>query len=205
MKKHLILTTIVLTAMLQACKDDRCECVPDDGNHPAEIIHHEINAIVAYQRHIEIDIDQNGEYDYSFGSVLIEENDLPYLYLFANGETTNGSKLLLQSNPEVLNARWARSLAKGAKIEDSAGNGNEWNVPQMHGNIIGVRDNGVQKTYIGPWIGKQHAYMGMKFKINGKYHYGWIRITHVTGKEQILVEDYAYNNIPEQPIYAGQE
>lgn len=45
----------------------------------------------------------------------------------------------------------------------------------------------------GPWAGKLNTYMGIKFLINWKYHYGWIGLTHPGGGERVLIEKYAYN------------
>jgi hypothetical protein len=59
--------------------------------------------------------------------------------------------------------------------------------------------------YYGKWTNVTNRYLGLKFKIHGKTHYGWARLTVVdqgftlTGK----LTGYAYETIPNKPIIAG--
>jgi hypothetical protein len=57
----------------------------------------------------------------------------------------------------------------------------------------------------GPWFNVTNRYLGLKFKIKGKTHYGWARLT-VTGTFGSIVATltgYAYETIPNKPIIAG--
>jgi hypothetical protein len=76
--------------------------------------------------------------------------------------------------------------------------------------------NGVGSQYSdeGPWAGKgkgvRNRYLGLKFVIHGKVHYGWARLS-VTLAHHRQFDDvsgtltgYAYETIPNQPIIAGQ-
>jgi hypothetical protein len=66
-------------------------------------------------------------------------------------------------------------------------------------------------AYGCPWANVSDRYLGLKFKINGEYHYGWARLTvkfhggppkdrtweaHLTG--------YAYETVAGKSIMAGQ-
>ena len=58
----------------------------------------------------------------------------------------------------------------------------------------------------GYWQPNMTAYLGVEFDINGGTHYGWIRMStwFLEGVNGGIIEEWAYNSIPGQPILAGQ-
>jgi hypothetical protein len=59
----------------------------------------------------------------------------------------------------------------------------------------------------GPWLNVTRRYLGLKFKILGKTHYGWARLNVKTvGKFDIsaTLTGYAYETIPYKRIIAGK-
>ncbi len=58
-------------------------------------------------------------------------------------------------------------------------------------------------SYHGPWCNVANGYLGVKFFILGKAHYGWARLT-VTKAPGLLLTGYAYESIPGKPIIAGK-
>ena len=58
----------------------------------------------------------------------------------------------------------------------------------------------------GPWANVNHRYLGLKFVITGKVHFGWARLnvacsnSHVTA----LLTGYAYETVPNRPIVTGR-
>ncbi len=54
----------------------------------------------------------------------------------------------------------------------------------------------------GPWLNVKNRYLGLKFIIKGKDHFGWARLT-TTGRIALLT-GYAYETIPNKPIIAGK-
>jgi hypothetical protein len=60
---------------------------------------------------------------------------------------------------------------------------------------------------LGRWRNVTNHYLGLKFKIKGKIHYGWARLTvQVPGGALIkaTLTGYAYEDIAGKPIKAGQ-
>jgi hypothetical protein len=58
----------------------------------------------------------------------------------------------------------------------------------------------------GPWKDAKDRYLGLKFKIGGKVHYGWARLTvhaHWGDSIQARLSGYAYETIPGKAIIAG--
>ncbi len=68
-------------------------------------------------------------------------------------------------------------------------------------------NEGERRYYFGPWEnngkGVKNRYLGFKFLINGKYHYGWARITFRHPVDAILT-GYAYETVANKPIVTGQ-
>jgi hypothetical protein len=64
-------------------------------------------------------------------------------------------------------------------------------------------------TSSGPWKNVKNRYLGFKFRINGKTHYGWARLSvtmHRNGVYGIsaLLTGYAYETVPNRLIIAGK-
>ncbi len=64
----------------------------------------------------------------------------------------------------------------------------------------------------GPWVNVTNRYLGLKFEIRGKTHYGWARLTVKLPGHQMRdnypirakLTGYAYETIPGKAIIAGQ-
>jgi hypothetical protein len=63
----------------------------------------------------------------------------------------------------------------------------------------------------GPFANITHRYLGLKFKLHGKVHYGWARFSAVTAgfpdgvpTVSATLTGYAYETIPNKPIVAGK-
>jgi len=60
----------------------------------------------------------------------------------------------------------------------------------------------------GPWAnhgkGFKNRYLGLKFYVNGKAHYGWARLTILHKNTFAVMTGYAYETIPNKPIIAGK-
>jgi hypothetical protein len=66
--------------------------------------------------------------------------------------------------------------------------------------------NQVSSGSIGPWNNVTNKYLGLKFYIKGKPHYGWARlnVNHKSGFQQAILTGYAYETTPNKPIIAGK-
>ncbi|HWY59990.1 MAG TPA: hypothetical protein VNZ03_36340 [Terriglobales bacterium] len=64
--------------------------------------------------------------------------------------------------------------------------------------------------WYGPWAnggkGLRDRYLGLKFTINGKSHYGWARVSVTIGQQNFTatLTGYAFETIASKPIVAGQ-
>ena len=65
-------------------------------------------------------------------------------------------------------------------------------------------------SWSGQWVnggkGVKNRYLGLKFKIKGRFHFGWARLTVTTTKGgfTVTLTGYAYETTAGKPIKAGQ-
>ena len=65
--------------------------------------------------------------------------------------------------------------------------------------------SGTEYGSVGQWFNVSDRYLGLKFVIRGKLHYGWARFSVIIGGGRITaaLTGYAYETIPGKPIIAG--
>jgi len=63
-------------------------------------------------------------------------------------------------------------------------------------------------TFQGPWAnggkGVKNRYLGLRFLINSKVHYGWARLNVGPNNAHGVLTGYAYETIPRRPIISGK-
>jgi len=61
-------------------------------------------------------------------------------------------------------------------------------------------------TIWGLWDNLSDHYLGLRLLQSGQTYYGWVRlrIDVTQSYASVIIRDYAYNSIPDQPILAGQ-
>lgn len=61
-------------------------------------------------------------------------------------------------------------------------------------------------TAFCPWLKVQQSYVGLKFVIQGKVHFGWARINRINGNAGFpaVIDGYAYESVPGKPIVTGK-
>ena len=61
-------------------------------------------------------------------------------------------------------------------------------------------------SFKGNWVNATNKYLGLKFKIHGRTHYGWARLSiqYANFTLTATLTGYAYETIPNKPIIAGK-
>jgi hypothetical protein len=103
----------------------------------------------------------------------------------------------------------AAALAAGATIGSS-----QRFVGTGHSVGMGARVfylSNTKQNWFGPWLdggkGVKDRYLGLKFKIDGEFHFGWARITVATTAHhgfKTTLTGYAYETVANKSIRAGQ-
>ncbi|HTS37404.1 MAG TPA: hypothetical protein VMH04_17135 [Candidatus Solibacter sp.] len=64
---------------------------------------------------------------------------------------------------------------------------------------------GASSWFLGPWANATNRYLGFKFLINGKVHYGWARLTVKNFNQggAVTITGYAYETTPQTALKEG--
>jgi len=92
-------------------------------------------------------------------------------------------------------AFWASALDAGVKIGPK-------------GHFLSAKSIWMDNSLGGPWNDVRNRYLGLKFSIKGRSHFGWARLNvHFNPnsyKITATLTGYAYETIPGKPIIAGK-
>ena len=104
---------------------------------------------------------------------------------------------------------WASALPAGVKIGASTKFHSSSNAEMAYSTSYATSTiNGtIKHTYrAGPWLKATNQYLGLKFVISGKTHYGWARLTtNCTGRNcSELLTGYAYETVANKGIVTGK-
>jgi hypothetical protein len=133
----------------------------------------------------------------------------PNLHLLWNGTATGHSSLIAYATtggvaykPSSRRIPFESAIFAGRKIGLERHFQNQKFGPRMARHY--------REIWYGPWAnggkGVKDRYLGVKFKIGGKFHYGWTRITVTTGPRGftgMILTGYAYETIAGKSIIAG--
>jgi hypothetical protein len=150
-----------------------------------------------------LDLNHDGTGDFRFYAGGEGTTGFDWQYLFAD-RYRSGMNGVLATNTQV--TKQAVALRAGARIGPS-GFFNGFNSMARHF----TANNHTQSTFwVGQWAnggkGVKNRYLGLKFLINGKFHFGWARVTFtVIGNNSYIatLTSYAYETIPNKSIIAG--
>jgi len=92
--------------------------------------------------------------------------------------------------------KYASALSSGVLVGP-----NKKKFQQGHGRMLGWAKGWWGSSSTGPWEKVTRGYLGLKFVIQGKTHYGWACISMKPGW---YVVGYAYETIPNKPIITGK-
>jgi hypothetical protein len=164
----------------------------------AKIVYTPANVSMPTNAYTNLDLNNDGVPDFAF-----------YFYAYGPRKPLGYHEEALQVDPlKTGNAIWgvpntkvgecAAALPAGAKI----GAGAPFQSQQLP--IWGSGGT----AYSGPFYvcdfaqKTRGAFLGLKFVINGETHYGWAHVT-VSHRDAVL-QGYAYETVPNQPIFAGK-
>jgi hypothetical protein len=108
---------------------------------------------------------------------------------------------------ESIGREWGAAVEPGAKIVggDLFRSGHSADL----GQIMFPSSSQKPPRWGGPWVnggkGVKNRYVGIKFRIKGRFHFGWARITVTTTSNSFsaTLTGYAYETIPRKGIIAG--
>src|SRR6202521_3767948 len=162
----------------------------------AKIVYTPANVYILPKGTLNLDLNHDGVVDFQFSNVLS---------VYSGGGEIGVLKILPQTQGNSIwgKGTYASALPGGVKIGASKLLG-------PHDTMVKMSEfcnsGGCSLRSKGPWADGTRRYLGLKFVINGKIHYGWARLTvtvTLRGSYAALT-GYAYETVPNKSIVTGQ-
>jgi hypothetical protein len=160
----------------------------------AKIVYTATHHVIGRNSHYILDLNHDGNGDFIISNTYYCGTDLCDTFLFA--KATKGTQGVAGRHS---GGGWdfAYGLKRGARIGPKVlFSGVRMVVAQSGGTCSG--------GFGSQWCNVKNRYLGFRFKIHGKTHYGWARLsTNGGGGIKATLTGYAYETIPNKPIIAG--
>lgn len=154
--------------------------------------HHFIKTGTSYN----LDLNHDKVIDFILRDMASSNTDSAWWTLSASPAQGNGAR----GFKTVQRFPWASALKPGAVI----GGGRQY----FPGKVMAfaVATEGGSTFVDGSWVNVKQRYLGLKFHIGKKVHYGWARlnVSPKVGSITATLTGYAYETIPNRPIIAGK-
>ena len=166
----------------------------------AKIIYRNVHHVIGRNASYALDLNHDGKTDFTIqnvegGGTCTTTLCNPYFAkLAAQPAAGNGAAGFV-----IASAPWAFDLKAGARIGPSQ---------YFRGSMLATANGypGSASSKNGSWVNVKNRYLGLKFKIAGKIHYGWVRLSVQVQNFSITatLTGYAYETTPNKPIIAGE-
>jgi hypothetical protein len=164
----------------------------------AKIVYTSVHRFIGQHHRFKIDLNHDKITDFTISNFAYCGTDQCFYALFQKPAAGNsavgyvfGTQLLLES-----------ALKRGSRIGPGAG------FKTGTGGLVEAvfSSGGLSTNVFGQWQNVKNRYLGLKFQIKGKTHYGWARFNVKINKTKITatLTGYAYETIPGKPIIAGK-
>jgi hypothetical protein len=167
---------------------------PSEG----EIVYTKTHHVIGWNRAYQLDLNHDGVIDFlilHFGSSMRSGGSLLTKEAFGNAVQGSWFSNTLTTGSRLL--PYDAALKPGAPIGPGQG---FISCGACNGETMARGDQ-------GNWFNVKNRYLGLRFQIRGRNHYGWARLNvQVDRKHRLtaLLTGYAYETIPNKAIQAGQ-
>jgi hypothetical protein len=171
-------------------------------NAEAKIIYTATHRVLEAHHHYNLDLNHDGKADFKLGYFYSRVTSGTIRSIYASGVPANGVEGTVGS-PFL-----AAAFNRGTAIP------NHHRFSQAKARMAYQCDGFIgmcaqTTSFKGGWVNAIDKYLGLKFKIQGKTHYGWARLTirwepYPIYKFAAVLTGYAYETIPNKSIIAGQ-
>lgn len=149
---------------------------------------------------IPVDVDRDGIADFSFSinDYFVHSHSIRIGIVPLQGGAVVGT-------PAVHAPAYASNLMRGAKIGHSARFSSK-GFAEVERSFIPYAPSQYERLLYGEWGGNSsNRYVGIRFLINGKTHYGWVRLSVDATQFPLsgTITGYAYETVANKPIVAG--
>jgi hypothetical protein len=162
---------------------------PAEGKIVYTRVHQQISPNTMYN----LDLNHDGATDFTLGnhsSVRTSVSDAIVNIILPAGNAVRGYSIYASALPMGVKIQAGKKFLSGMYSAEMAGSAYATWRGSNHG---------------GPWFDVKNRFLGLRFAIKGKMHYGWARLNVSCAKRHCsaLLTGYAYETIPGKPIITG--
>jgi hypothetical protein len=160
-----------------------------------KIIYTPANKSVGLNHAVPIDLNHDGIDDFDVFN-LTHNSTTPFGDYLGGEPARSGNEIIVQKAGRGYSAV---DLAAGIRV----GPGKQF---QNGRDMMAYRSSGNGTISGGPWKNVKNRFLGLKFLIKGKTHYGWARLNVAIKNQSVnaTITGYAYETVPGQPIITGK-
>lgn len=176
--------------------------IPDQNT--IEMKHEIVNQTWTHGKELFLFLNQEEKAAIVFDTELIVNNGQSYTIFTVKPASQFGHKVLL--SPHALmpyGQYYASAVIPGFAVYAQPTGHKRWGSGMEKGLLLTVCDNGKAGEFSGSWHNKQRMYLGIALRMNDGVHYGWISMSHMAGKKEMTVHEWAYSAKPHQVVKAG--
>jgi|SRR5579872_1344743 len=159
-----------------------------------------------------ISLNNNGVYDFRVGLTSELRRPGEDWWKYSAGPLINRHRNRIWGNAHKSlsngnSVEWAFALRSGALIRYVPEVSERGSAVMWSGECNSTGMGCFSTNYVGYWVNRDNRYLGLRFIISGKVHYGWARLntTLTHGNQPVVVlTGYAYETIPNKAIIAGK-
>lgn len=165
----------------------------------AKIVYTKAHHVIGLGEHYNLDLNHDGKTDFKLGYFYSRVTSGTIRSIYAAGASGNGvagtagspflAAAFKRGTPIPNRHRFSHAKARMAYECDG---------------FIG--SCAATTSFKGNWVNSSNRYLGLRFKIHGKTHYGWARLSipFAHYKLTATLTGYAYETIPNKPIITGK-
>jgi hypothetical protein len=174
----------------------------------AEIIVTKRKVPIIHEFPVSLDLNKDGIADFQFS--LFTYRDVSRFSTRASlnmRALTRGAVIASRKEGGFVYGAYGSALIRGAKIGPSAHFSSGYGFGESYVTIEKSSGAAASRRWYGKWGGNPHnRFLGLKFKIHGATHFGWVRLTVITTPNGLLsgtITGFAYETEPNKPILTG--
>jgi len=170
---------------------------------PAEgkIVYTKTHHVIGQNSLYPLDLNQDGTIDFlilQWGSPGTSGGSNELWLMNAFGNAVEGNRSQQEPWPFAADLRNGAFIGRGRQFVSTTNSNGE----------VMVRAGCSESCWTsGQWLNVRNRYLGLRFQINGKNHYGWARMSVRLGQDfeiTATLTGYAYETVPQRGIRAGQ-
>jgi hypothetical protein len=151
---------------------------------------------------IPLDLDNDGTPDFEFSNFSYQSHGLGDIFLKVQPTRQSNEIWDVKSQGHLCAAALPRGkqVGPGGRFQRDPSKG-------LYMAFIGLGGSTGTNLHFGPWFKVETAFLGLRFKIKGKIHFGWARIEFSSQGffETARISGYAYETLADKPILTGAQ